>query len=1238
MADDLKRVGLIFKADGSVDFRKSLQEVNLELNKNYNQFKLTQAQWDKTTSSTEKLRVQQEYLKNAFEYQSDRVNILRRELAELEGTENKNVTAIKKKRNELTQAEVKLKNYENRLKEVEKSLTSFGKKLEETGEKIEKAGKKTEEAGKKFSAFSAASTAALIYAGKSAIDFEDAFTGVEKTVDGTEEQMQKLKQGIRDMAKEIPSTTTEISAVAEAAGQLGIETDNILGFTRTMIDLGNATNLTAEQAASQLAKFANIMGMSQKDFDKLGSTIVDLGNHFATTEADIVEMAMRLAGAGKQVGLSEGQVLGLATALSSVGIEAEMGGSAISKAMVKMQNAVELSNTKLQDVINKTGKSLHELQLMSTNDTKGFKELAGSLDMTTTQLKNIVNAGVDLENFAKISGKTTDEFKKQWKEDAAGALSDFIKGLGDAESKGDSAVTMLTEMGLTEVRLRDAILRAANAGDLFNTAIDRGTKAWEDNTALTNEANKRYETVKSKIIIATNKLKDLAITVGNKLLPQIDKGIGFIEKVTKKVEKLNDNQVDTIIKIGKIVAVAGPLLTIMGKFISTGGKVIKGVGTFTQAVGVMKGTVVSSSESVNSLAGFLTKLTSPAGLATAAVLAAAGAVIYLSTKQSEETKVAQKFAEEMSNTKKELDEYNKGIDDAANAELSRINYVEKLTDELKTLADENGKVQEKDKGRVSFILNEMNEALGTEYKLNGDIIQSYKELQSEIDSTITKKKAEIKLNAKKEKYENAIKNQDEGIENLRKANEELEKTGMSYDELQKKVDRYWTVMNDWKKNPAKYQTVEYNRMGKAIIKTDPEVESYISQEDYYNRLTATKNARDDALKVVKEFTSEVKDYEKDYADFVEGNYENIANTIIVTTEDWAKKSLDEIKDSIGTQSNYLKQYKDIYNETGNEVAYQNVKQAEQNMRDLAQNLADRTQTLESLGPTETEAWKKLADNNYNVYQEQLAKMKPEMQQKIADVTGVIYEKTPDVSQATQFMSDNIISKLDNDEEFRNEALSSMYSYLNGLSNSELRALLESAGVQDVNKVMEGIRNGNLAEEEGKNILTRLNAGLSSNAFQGSLFKTASSIAQGIASRLSVKFNIGGVSEAFKSITGLLPGHKSGLDYVPKDNYVARLHEGERVLTKQENKEYTEAEEEAKKHKSSVNIFSGSSDPSLLEAILASNNKVAALLEKLINVSGRKQQIVLDSGVLVGETIEDIDEELGRLEDKRRRGS
>lgn len=679
-SNDLKRVGLIFTEEGAKDFKKTLQDINIEMNKNYNQFKLTQSQWDNSTKSTEKLKAQQEYLTNAYEIQSDKVNFLKMQLADLENAENKNTTAIKKKQNELTNAEIKLKNYESKLKDVQTQLTNTGKKLEEWGEKVEKSGKKIENAGKKLSAFSAASISALTLSAKSAIDFEDAFAGVEKTVDGTKEQMEELKQGIRDMAKEIPSSTTEISAVAEAAGQLGIKTENILDFSKAMIDLGNSTNLTADEAASQLAKFANITQMSQKDFDKLGSTIVDLGNKYATTEADIVSMAMRLAGAGKQVGFSEAEILGLATALSSVGIEAEMGGSAISKAMVKMQNAVEQGGKKLDTVLKKTGMTLRELELMSANDSMGFKELSQSIGMTSTELKQLITAGTNLEDFAKVSGMTTEQFKKAWKEDAAGALSEFIKGLGDAKNKGESAITMLSEMGLTEVRLRDSLLRAANAGTLFNDAINTGTQAWKNNTALTNEANKRYDTLKSKIKIAINKLKDMAITLGNKLMPSIEKVIEGLGKWIDKFSTLSDKQVNMIVKIGLIVAAIGPLVTIIGKVTSVIGGTIKGIGTFTQAIGVARGKITSTSEAVNGLAKVFTVVTSPVGLACTAIgLAVAGIAIAVNESQKK--------------TKEAFENMSEGVSDFYNGLKSAEGYLNSFNTTMFATNEEQQKLQ-----------------------------------------------------------------------------------------------------------------------------------------------------------------------------------------------------------------------------------------------------------------------------------------------------------------------------------------------------------------------------------------------------------------------------------------------------------------------------------------------------------------------------------------------------------------
>lgn len=188
--------------------------------------------------------------------------------------------------------------------------------------------------------FGAAVAFGLGAAAKAAIDWESAFTGVRKTVDGSDAEIDALEGSLRNLARTLPSTHEEIAAVAEAAGQLGIKRQDIASFTETMIALGETTNLTAEEAATDLAKFANIMGTSSSDVDRLGSALVALGNDGASTEKDIISMGLRIAGAGKQIGLTEAQVLGIASALSSVGIEAEAGGSSISGAMIKISAAV----------------------------------------------------------------------------------------------------------------------------------------------------------------------------------------------------------------------------------------------------------------------------------------------------------------------------------------------------------------------------------------------------------------------------------------------------------------------------------------------------------------------------------------------------------------------------------------------------------------------------------------------------------------------------------------------------------------------------------------------------------------------------------------------------------------------------------------------------------------------------------------------------------------------------------
>lgn len=926
MANELKRVGLVFTQEGAVDFKKSLQEINLELNKNYNQFKLTQSQWDKSTKSTEKLRAEQEYLRNAYEIQTDKVSTLKMQLSDLENAENKNTTAIKKKRNELTNAEVKLETYNKKLKEIENQLNNTGKRIEEFGTKVENIGSKIEGAGKKLSVFSIATGTALVASAKSAIDFEDAFAGVEKTVDGTEQQMAELKQGIRDMAKEIPSTTTEISAVAEAAGQLGIKTDDILSFTRVMIDLGNSTNLSAEEAASSLAKFANVTKMNAKDYDKLGATIVALGNNFATTEADIVEMATRLAATGELAGLSQSQILSLATAMSSVGIEAEAGGSAMSKLLKQIQVACETGSDNLKD-------------------------------------------------FAKVAGMSTKDFKNAFEKDAVSALTAFISGLNDTKRNGKSAISILDDMGITEVRLSNTILSLANASDVMTDAVKVGREAWEDNTALTNEANKRYGTLKSQITIAMNKIKDLAITIGNKLMPYISKMIDGIENVTKWFANLSDAQVNTIVKIGALVTAIGPLLTIFGKITSVAGGGIKAIGTFTQAIGVMKGTVTTSSTAINGLAGIITSLSNPATLAVTAIGVLTAATMAYCIQVEKEKSSLDGLKEKVDTQRKSWEELSKTRNESLTNSNNEIDACKNLVSELKSITDENGKVKDGYKERAQVILTELNSALGTEYKLNGNIIDRYKELKENIDKVIATKKAESVLNAYQTEYGEAIKKEAEATETLielkKKQAEASEKMVSSYGLEKAEAERQYNSLSQ----KIGEQTELVGKYGKTIM-------------DYENLQKANAEGNADAIE--KATNSITTSYEKAKSAANNSSIEQINSQAEYVR--YLKESLQE-----ATKTN------DIYQE---QILDKQLKTQQQKLDNLVDSLVNETSKIKELTPEQIQAWKNVAEESYSKYSEGLSKVSETTKAEIEKATGIVASDVS-ISDASSQKADEI---------------------------------------------------------------------------------------------------------------------------------------------------------------------------------------------------------------------------------------
>nr|DAI62388.1 MAG TPA: minor tail protein [Caudoviricetes sp.] len=525
------------------------------------------------------------------------------------------------------------------------AMTNFGNTLQNVGGKMTGLGN-TMTAG--VTAPIVAGVGAVV---KSAMSWESAFAGVKKTndevVDSTGNVVYSyadLENGLRNLTSQLPASHEEIAGVAEAAGQLGIKSQDVVSFTKTMIDMGESTNLSAEDAASAIAKIANITGLTSDEYQRFGSSVVALGNNFATTEQDIVAMANRLAASGTLAGLTNQEILGLATAMSSVGIEAEAGGTAMTQTLSAIESAVA----------------------------------AG---------------GEDLQKFATVAGESAQEFADKWKNHPIEAIQDFIRGLGKLDEKGESATMVLDDMQLSGVRQSNMLKSLALAADTMTGAVDLSNRAWNENTALTNEASTRYETTESKLKMLKNQVVDMAIDFGGPFVDALKNGleaskplIQTLSDMAKKFNELSPAQQQHIMKWLAISAAAGPALSILGKLTTGLGSMFKVFGSVNSGIGKLVGKLapmasgfggvesaaVGATGAASNFGGAVGLLSNPLGLVVGGAAALAGGLVVLANAKQHATEQAQKYGTTLSGeTKGALDQFGTAV---TNTKIAMTNF------------------------------------------------------------------------------------------------------------------------------------------------------------------------------------------------------------------------------------------------------------------------------------------------------------------------------------------------------------------------------------------------------------------------------------------------------------------------------------------------------------------------------------------------------------------------------------
>ncbi|WP_194746497.1 phage tail tape measure protein [Staphylococcus chromogenes] len=549
MANPIGNMVIKVDLDGS-GFNRGITGLNRQMRMVSREMSANLSKFGRYDQSLEKSKVKVDGLTKRQQIQAQKVRELKNNYDQLSKETGENSAKTQAAAAKYNQAYAELNKYEqelsqatNEMKELERqqqvlntTMGKIGNKFSELGPRLQEIGSKMQSVGRNMSMYvSAPIVAGFGVAVKASVNYEQAIAGVAKTTNMSGKELNNMSDKIIGMSKKMPFAATEIAGVAEAAGQLGVKKTEITNFTKTMLDMGVATNLTANEAATEFARFANAAKMPISDVDRLGSTVTALGNTTATTEKEIVEMGQRLAGAGAQAGFSADQIMSISAAMSSAGIEAEAGGTAMTQIMNKMTKAA-------------------------------------------------ANGGSELEAFAKTSGMSAEEFAQTWESNPSKALSAFVKGLSQTKGGAKGVIAALDQVGIKGVREADTIRRMANNHQLLDGALKTGADAWKKNTALTNEANTRYKTMGSQLQIFKNQLMSLAIDIGNVIAPVVVSITKKLGEWAQKFTELPTPIKGVAIGLGLVAAAIGPLLVTLGVMVSTIGSAMTVIGPLMTSI------------------------------------------------------------------------------------------------------------------------------------------------------------------------------------------------------------------------------------------------------------------------------------------------------------------------------------------------------------------------------------------------------------------------------------------------------------------------------------------------------------------------------------------------------------------------------------------------------------------------------------------------------------------------------
>lgn len=417
-----------------------------------------------------------------------------------------------------------------------------------------------------YTAVAGAASLAVVATAGTAINFERAFVDVARTTDFVSVKIgaaaESAKNDLKSLAAEIPVAFGQITQIATIGNQLGIAQGALTSFTETVAKFSAATGVTVDATAMSFGRIGELLQVDAKDFEAMGSAIAFAGVNAVATEEQILSVTREIATTAKMANFTTPDIIGLSTALSSLGIAPEAARGSIIRTFAGINKAVS-------------------------------------------------EGGAALEEYARIAGMPSQQFAKDWSDNGQVAFGSFLRGLQGLADGGANLDSVLRNLGMVNVRDIQTVQKLGDNYDVYTSSIQDANKGFSDGTFLAESYGQIQETVAAKLLLVQNNIANLLDTLGQGAVGETFKSI--LDIVNELLIRLNQFAKTPVGQaFGFLVTVGGSLVAVIAAINAVSALAAASLRAFATAQTALLQTTPATTAAVATLNTELAK-TGPAG-------------------------------------------------------------------------------------------------------------------------------------------------------------------------------------------------------------------------------------------------------------------------------------------------------------------------------------------------------------------------------------------------------------------------------------------------------------------------------------------------------------------------------------------------------------------------------------------------------------------------------------------------